>query len=111
MGSSGHRGADLHAGEPFMRDRDLALLRDFDALPDSALVRLPIVMALFSISRATVWRWCGKGELPVPIHVGGVTFWNVGELRERLRTAHAGQAPRQSGNRPDEPTQDDPKHE
>ena len=94
-----------------MRDRDLALLRDFDALPDGALVRLPIVMALFSISRATVWRWCEKGELPAPLHVSGVTFWRVGELRERLRAAHAGQALRCGVNRPSEPTPEDPKQE
>lgn len=94
-----------------MRDRDLALLRDFDALPDGALVRLPIVMGLFSISRATVWRWCEKGELPAPMHVGGVTFWKVGELRERLRAAHAGQASRRSGERPGEPTPEDPKQQ
>jgi predicted DNA-binding transcriptional regulator AlpA len=68
-----------------MRDRDLAVLRDFDALPDDAYVRLPIVQALFSISRATVWRWCEKGDLPAPFHVAGVTFWKVGELRARLR--------------------------
>lgn len=94
-----------------MRDRDLALLRDFDALPNGALVRLPIVMGLFSISRATVWRWCEKGELPAPMHVGGVTFWKVGELRERLRAAHAGQAPRHGGERPDEPAPESPKQE
>lgn len=94
-----------------MRDRDLALLRDFDALPDGALVRLPIVMALFSISRATVWRWCEKGELPAPMHVGGVTFWKVGELRERLRAVHAAQASLRGGEHPGEPTPEDPKQQ
>ena len=29
----------------------------FDTLPDSALVRLPVVKSLFSISAPTVWRW------------------------------------------------------
>ena len=94
-----------------MRDRDLALLRDFDVLPDGALVRLPIVMGLFSISRATVWRWCEKGELPAPLHVGGVTFWKVGELRERLRAAHAGQAARRAPDAPSGRTPEDPKRE
>lgn len=72
-----------------MRASDLAALRDFDALPASAHVRLPVVMALFSVSRATVWRWCKSNFLPKPIHIGGVTFWKVGELRERLREKHA----------------------
>lgn len=64
-----------------MNDRDLAVLRDFDRLPDSANVRLPVVAGLFSIGRATVWRWTKAGLLPKSRRVGGVTYWNVGELR------------------------------
>lgn len=67
-----------------MRASDSTALRDFDRLPASAKVRLPVVAALFSISRATVWRWCNLGLLPKPIHKGGVTSWNVGELRAEL---------------------------
>jgi predicted DNA-binding transcriptional regulator AlpA len=59
-------------------------LRRFDELPGSANVRLPVVAALFSISRATVWRWCREGHLPQPNRIQGVTFWNVGELRAQL---------------------------
>jgi predicted DNA-binding transcriptional regulator AlpA len=65
-----------------MNDRDLAVLRDFDQLPDSANVRLPVVARLFSIGRATVWRWTKVKHLPEPRRVGGVTYWNVGELRQ-----------------------------
>ncbi|RQP23337.1 helix-turn-helix transcriptional regulator [Piscinibacter terrae] len=64
-----------------MNDVDSAALRRFDELPASANVRLPVVATLFSISRATVWRWCRKGHLPQPTHIQGVTFWNVGALR------------------------------
>lgn len=64
-----------------MNDRDIAALRDFDVLPDSANVRLPVVAGLFSIGRATVWRWTKAGLLPKPQRVGGVTYWNVGDLR------------------------------
>ncbi len=60
-------------------------LHEFDQLPAMASVRLPVVANLFSISRATVWRWCASGQLPAPIRIGGVTSWNVGELRHRLR--------------------------
>lgn len=70
-----------------MKGPDLAALRDFDQLPASANVRLPVVAKLFSISPATVWRWSKSGHLPRPVRVGGVTFWNVGDLRQRLFAA------------------------
>jgi predicted DNA-binding transcriptional regulator AlpA len=77
-----------------MRASDQRALRDFDVLPDAAQVRLPVVLALFSISRATVWRWTKTGALPDPIHIGGGTFWKVGELREKLRSrSQPGSAP------------------
>lgn len=68
-----------------MNETDTAALRGFDHLPASASVRLPVVAALFSISPATVWRWCKSGHLPAPTRINGVTFWNVGQLREFQR--------------------------
>jgi predicted DNA-binding transcriptional regulator AlpA len=57
-------------------------LEQFDKLPDAAHVRLPVVCALFGISRATAWRWTKQGRLPSPQKLGpGVTTWNVGALR------------------------------
>jgi predicted DNA-binding transcriptional regulator AlpA len=67
-----------------MRDSDRSAFEKFDELPASALVRLPVVCALFSISAATVWRWCKSKHLPEPTRIGGVTFWNVGLLRKSL---------------------------
>ena len=67
-----------------MRPSDEAALSHFDHLPDSANVRLPVVAALFGVSPATVWRWCRSGHLPQPVHVAGITAWNVGALRARL---------------------------
>lgn len=61
-------------------------LHNFDVLPDAAHVRLPVVMTLFGVSPATVWRWSRSGRLPQPTRISGVTFWNVGELRKILRT-------------------------
>jgi len=69
-----------------MREADRSALLNFDQLPGSALVRLPVVAALFSVSVATVWRWSRSGELPKPTHVGGLTFWRVDELRVRLES-------------------------
>lgn len=56
----------------------------FDQLPDVALVRLPVVRALFGISSATVWRWAKDGRLPPPVRTGRVTAWPVGALRATL---------------------------
>lgn len=61
-------------------------LRNFDALPDAANVRLPVVAALFACSTVTVWRRVKKGTLPAGRRLSeGVTAWNVGELRKALR--------------------------
>ncbi len=62
-------------------------LQDFDKLPDAAHVRLPVVAALHGISTVTVWRWSASGRLPKPTRRGGVTTWNVGELRQQKTQA------------------------
>lgn len=60
-------------------------LRNFDALPDAANVRLPVVAALFACSPVTVWRRVKKGTLPAGRKLSeGVTAWNVGQLRKAL---------------------------
>lgn len=64
-----------------------ALLQVFDDLPNAAHVRLPVVAALFSVSAATVWRWCKAGHLPKPKRIGGVALWNVGTLRAFLASS------------------------
>lgn len=64
-------------------------LRAFDALPDTANVRLPVVAALHGISTVTVWRWSKKGHLPAPVRIGGTTAWNVGALRRARQAKEA----------------------
>lgn len=62
-----------------------AALESFDALPDSAGVRAPVVQGLFGIGRTTLWRWTQSGLLPKPVaHSERVVTWNVGELRKVL---------------------------
>ncbi len=57
-------------------------LTDFDQLPDSAYVRLPVVCGLFACHEATVWRRVKDGSLPAPAHLGPrITAWRVGDLR------------------------------
>ena len=38
-------------------------LRDFDQLPDSAQVRLPVPKALLGVSSATIWRMVKAKQL------------------------------------------------
>lgn len=60
----------------------------FDALPDSGMVRLPVVCELFAVSPATVWRWAAAGQIPAPKRYGSrVTAWSVGELRQKLNAS------------------------
>jgi predicted DNA-binding transcriptional regulator AlpA len=60
-------------------------LSNFDQLPDSANVRLPIVMGLYSISAATVWRQVKAGTIPSPRKLTPrTTAWSVKDLRKVL---------------------------
>ena len=60
-------------------------LAQFDTLPESAHVRLPVVAALHGIGPATVWRWVRAGRLPTPVKLGpNTTAWRVGELRRAM---------------------------
>ena len=60
-------------------------LKNFDALPDSASVRAPVVAALYACSVSTVWRMARNGKIPAPRKKSDrVTAWNVGELRQAL---------------------------
>jgi predicted DNA-binding transcriptional regulator AlpA len=62
-------------------------LKNFSHLPDDAVVRLPIVRALYGVSAPTVWRWTKAGRLPAAIKRGGVTAWRVGDLRAAMARA------------------------
>jgi len=60
-------------------------LSNFDQLPDSANVRLPIVMSLYGVSAATVWRQVKAGAIPSPRKLTPrTTAWNVKDLRGAL---------------------------
>lgn len=57
-------------------------LAQFDDLPDSAHVRLPVVAALYGVSAPTIWRWSKAGRIPASKKIGpNVAAWSVGELR------------------------------
>jgi hypothetical protein len=60
-------------------------LKNFDSLPDSAHVRVPVVKGLFGCSDATVWRMVDRGRLKPRKLSERVTGFNVGDLRLALQ--------------------------
>ena len=68
-----------------------AALRDFDSLPDSAIVRVGVVARVRGCSITTVWRHASSGLIPKPEKVSeGITGWRVGDLRRCIgKTAAA----------------------
>ena len=59
--------------------------RNFDQLPDSAFVRLPVLEKLYACSAATIWRRVADRRIPKPRKLSyRVTAWNVGQLRAAL---------------------------
>lgn len=60
-------------------------LINFDALPDCAHVRLPVVQALYACSVSSVWRGVKSGRIPQPRKLSPrTTCWLVGDLRFAL---------------------------
>ena len=65
-------------------------LKNFDQLPDSAQVRLPVVKGLYGCSTATIWRSVKAGIIPKPEKLTPrISSWNVGKLR-RARAGNEG---------------------
>ena len=62
-----------------------AELANFDQLPNSAHVRLPVVAGLYGSSTSNIWRNVRKGLIPQPVKLAtNTTAWNVGELRAAI---------------------------
>ncbi|MDI1298070.1 hypothetical protein [Methylotenera sp.] len=75
-------------------------LMHFDQFPDSAFVRVPVVLCLLACSKATLWRWVKESRVPAPCKMGArISAWNVGQLRKHLNQIkdsekiHKGAAP------------------
>jgi len=61
--------------------------RDFDALPDSALIRqAQLLGGILPFKSATLWRRVKAGQFPQPIRLpeGRITAWRVGDVRAWL---------------------------
>ena len=60
-------------------------LANFDQLPDSAYVRLPVMIGLFGISAASIWRGVKNQSIPKPIKLTErTTAWSVRLVRQAL---------------------------
>jgi predicted DNA-binding transcriptional regulator AlpA len=60
-------------------------LTNFDKLPDSAYIRLPVMIGLFGISSASIWRGVKNQSIPTPVKLTErTTAWNVGLVRADL---------------------------
>ena len=59
-------------------------LRDFDQLPASQHIRLPVVKAILGVSSATVWRMVKAKQLKSYKLTERTTTFKVGELRALL---------------------------
>jgi predicted DNA-binding transcriptional regulator AlpA len=60
-------------------------LENFDKLPDSAYIRLPVIKALYGVSSATIWRGVKNQTIPCPYKITErTTAWNVGQVRAAL---------------------------
>lgn len=70
----------------------------FDSMPDTGYVRAPVVLALFGISKATLWRWIKLSRIPAPKTVGRSSLFQVGQLRACLENLQSsGQTVTQEG--------------
>lgn len=60
-------------------------LANFDQLPNSAYIRLPVLKALYGVSSATIWRCVKNQTIPSPVKLTErTTAWNVGQVRAAL---------------------------
>ena len=63
-------------------------LANFDHLPDSAYVRLPVMKGLYGVSAASIWRGVKNKTIPTPVKLTQrTTAWNVRLVREALAKA------------------------
>lgn len=60
-------------------------LANFDKLPDSAYIRLPVMKGLYGVSAASIWRGVKNLTIPKPSKLTErTTAWNVGLVRAAL---------------------------
>ena len=60
-------------------------LANFDQLPDSAYIRLPVMKGLYGVSSASIWRGVKRLTIPSPVKLTErTTAWSVKAIRADL---------------------------
>lgn len=60
-------------------------LANFESLPPSSFIRLPVIKRLYGVSSATIWLGVKNGTIPKPSKLSErCTAWNVGLVRAAL---------------------------
>lgn len=50
-------------------------------IPSTGFVRLPQILAVIPVSRATWWSWCKSGKAPVPKKLSAnITAWRAEDI-------------------------------
>ena len=55
-------------------------------------VREPQVLGVFSMSRSKLWRDIRAGIFPAPYKHGGITIWDIRDLRAHMERIRRGSA-------------------
>ena len=59
-------------------------------LPETGYVRLPIILGLIPVSKATWWRGVKSGRFPAALKMGErITVWRVEDIRHLIATISA----------------------
>ena len=64
----------------------------FSKLPDTGFARLPTVLEIIPVSRASWWAGVKSGRYPAPVKLGPcTTAWKVSDIRELCDKLGVGQ--------------------
>lgn len=55
---------------------------NINALPETGFVRLPVILAIFPVSRSSWWQGCKEGRFPRPVKLSErTTAWRAEDIR------------------------------
>lgn len=57
-------------------------------MSEKILVPASEAALLLSMGKSTFWREVGKGTVPAPIKIGGLTRWRVSDLQQCVKPAN-----------------------
>jgi len=73
------------SAKTFRKSAVVETVKNFDSLPNSALIRYAHLELLLGLKRCTIWRWVRDGLLPEPLKRNGrAVGFRVGDVRAAL---------------------------